>query len=152
MRMEITTCQICGRAIKAKRGLIAHHGYQRPGGWQTASCFGARHEPFQVSAAAIPPYIQFLKESLASRESWLIELRENPPEKLTVSFGMTQTKEVLRPEGFSVEKAEKMCTGNPWHYDWAFHSRVWKLIQEIKEIKVEIPMFETRLASWRKRD
>lgn len=28
--METTTCQVCGRAIKASNGLIAHHGYKRP--------------------------------------------------------------------------------------------------------------------------
>jgi hypothetical protein len=40
-------CQCCGRRILAKRGLIAHHGYTRPGqGWQTASCMGAGYVPF----------------------------------------------------------------------------------------------------------
>jgi len=43
-------CQCCGRQIEAKRGNIAHHGYQRPGqGWQTSSCIGAMFPPFQVS-------------------------------------------------------------------------------------------------------
>ena len=40
---DTRTCQICGRAIKASSGLIAHHGYERPGwGYQTTSCLGAR--------------------------------------------------------------------------------------------------------------
>ncbi len=49
------TCQICGREIKAKSGLISHHGYKRPNGqgWQTASCSGARHVPYEVGHDAL---------------------------------------------------------------------------------------------------
>lgn len=44
------TCQICGRPIFAETGVIAHHGYERPGdGYQTASCPGARKLPFESS-------------------------------------------------------------------------------------------------------
>lgn len=44
------TCQCCGGSYLAKKGLIAHHGYQRPGyGNQTASCYGARNLPFEES-------------------------------------------------------------------------------------------------------
>lgn len=61
------TCQICGRPILAERGNIAHHGYQRPGdGWQTASCFGAMHLPFEVSRDRLGEYIVILKTNLAS--------------------------------------------------------------------------------------
>jgi hypothetical protein len=46
--MLTTTCQICSRQIKASKGLIAHHGYERPGmGFQTTSCFGARRLPYE---------------------------------------------------------------------------------------------------------
>ena len=45
------TCQICARDILASKGVIAHHGYERP--WhshlQTASCGGARALPFECS-------------------------------------------------------------------------------------------------------
>lgn len=44
------TCQCCGRDILANTGTIALHGYERPGhGWQTGSCVGAKHLPFEVS-------------------------------------------------------------------------------------------------------
>lgn len=52
------TCQVCGRPILANTGKIAHHGYTRPGfGWQTASCEGATHVPFEVSRDALEAYI-----------------------------------------------------------------------------------------------
>ena len=44
------TCQLCGRLIRSKHGIIAHHGYTRPGGgWQTSSCDGTHHPPLEVS-------------------------------------------------------------------------------------------------------
>jgi hypothetical protein len=53
------TCQICGRAIHAAKGVIAHHGYERPAhGWQTSSCYGARHAPFEVSRDTLGMYIE----------------------------------------------------------------------------------------------
>lgn len=55
------TCQCCGRPILANTGKIAHHGYQRPGeGWQTASCPGAQHLPFEVSRDELGRYIEAL--------------------------------------------------------------------------------------------
>lgn len=63
------TCQICSRPILAERGNIAHHGYQRPGnGWQTNSCFGALHLPFEVSRDRLGEYIVILKNNLASTQ------------------------------------------------------------------------------------
>lgn len=52
------TCQICGRQIFAEVGMIAHHGYQRPGGGtQTASCPGARELPFETSRDRLRTHI-----------------------------------------------------------------------------------------------
>lgn len=57
--IDTTTCQICQRPIKSKNGLIAHHGYKRPGdGWQSASCCGARHEPLETSHAFLEQHIE----------------------------------------------------------------------------------------------
>lgn len=57
------TCQCCGRKHLANRGWIAHHGYQRPGhGWQTASCMGAKHVPFEVDRAQLGKMIEALKD------------------------------------------------------------------------------------------
>jgi hypothetical protein len=58
-------CQCCGRAIFAETGSIAHHGYQRPGdGWQTASCWGAKHLPFEVSRNVLGDLIKHLETRL----------------------------------------------------------------------------------------
>lgn len=62
-------CQCCGRAILAKLGTIAHHGYERPGhGWQTSSCMGAKRLPFEVDRTALGEMIKFLRDRLARNE------------------------------------------------------------------------------------
>lgn len=65
-------CQCCGRAILSKGGVIAHHGYERPGqGWQTRSCYGARHLPWEVDRGVLGLMIDALKNTLAR----MIEVR-----------------------------------------------------------------------------
>jgi hypothetical protein len=59
---QALTCQVCGRPICAKTGVIAHHGYERPGtGYQTASCEGARELPFEVDRDALGSHIVNLR-------------------------------------------------------------------------------------------
>lgn len=56
------TCQVCANAILANKGVIAHHGYQRPGhGWQTDSCMGARELPYEVSRDTLGVWIVVLE-------------------------------------------------------------------------------------------
>jgi hypothetical protein len=99
-----TTCQICGRAIKANTGVIAHHGYNRPGhGWQTSSCLGARFQPYEVSRARIPEVIEIWEAMKAQREASRAALIASPPETLTRlkrAYGSRETITLTRPEGF----------------------------------------------------
>lgn len=61
------TCQCCARKILAETGQIAHHGYERPGqGYQTASCPGALHLPFEVSRDKLGEHITAVRASLAA--------------------------------------------------------------------------------------
>lgn len=60
------TCQCCGGLFLANTGLMAHHGYRRPGdGWQTASCSGAKELPFEVSRDKLGAMIDRLKDWLS---------------------------------------------------------------------------------------
>lgn len=70
---EKATCQICAREIKAKFGVIAHHGYQRPYEYtQTASCMGARHLPYEKSRDVILVAIEQIKSFIENHKA-LIE-------------------------------------------------------------------------------
>lgn len=56
-------CQCCGQRFLANTGLMAHHGYQRPGGgWQTSSCMGARYLPFEVNRDRLAELIKSLED------------------------------------------------------------------------------------------
>lgn len=70
------TCQCCARDILAETGVIAHHGYERPGGgYQTNSCFGARYLPFEVDREVLGDLIEILKNKLANAKNSLKHIR-----------------------------------------------------------------------------
>ena len=69
-------CQICEREIKAKKGLISHHGYTRPGGgYQTGSCGGARNLPYEISRDAIPKEILRISNFIEHRNKLLEKVK-----------------------------------------------------------------------------
>lgn len=71
-KVERGTCQLCGREIGNATGVIAHHGYERPGhGWQTHSCEGARFPSFEVSRDRLGWWIEELGKMLDERRARL---------------------------------------------------------------------------------
>lgn len=62
----VKTCPVCFRPIAVVRGLMAHHGYQRPEiGWQTASCPGIRFRPLEQSTDGLVWSIEEQEKRLA---------------------------------------------------------------------------------------
>jgi len=88
------TCQVCARGIMANTGLIAHHGYQRPGeGWQTASCSGAKELPFEVSRDALAEEIVHAREYAKMRAAFAADVRaEKAPVSLKYSVLIESTR------------------------------------------------------------
>ena len=75
------TCQCCGGSVFAETGVIAHHGYTRPGdGWQTASCPGARHLPFEADRSVLALVIESYGTRIATveREIHLVQTEASP--------------------------------------------------------------------------
>lgn len=80
-------CQCCNRKILANTGVIAHHGYERPGhGWQTSSCMGARHLPFEVDRTQLGLMIEFLRKR---RKDMVAHLAATRAEKVGVPYTVT---------------------------------------------------------------
>lgn len=71
---KMAHCQICEREIKNGFGLIAHHGFERKGGWQTTSCIGAREKSYEESRDIIP-------KAISGINAW-IELQTRVLEKV----------------------------------------------------------------------
>lgn len=109
MNDDRKTCQICGRSILAKNGLIAHHGYQRPGeGYQTGSCAGARRNPFEVSRDYLGKFIATITDlrerQIAHREA---VLAGTIPTIITVTAGIYQ-RDGTRRFPMTAETAEEV--------------------------------------------
>lgn len=94
------TCQCCGRGILAKTGTIAHHGYQRPGsGWQTSSCMGAKHLPFEVSRDRLGDMIKLIRRDLTQARRDLKNV-VHEMEELSATFEDTRKEAVWNPRRY----------------------------------------------------
>lgn len=146
----INTCQICARPIKAKTGVIAHHGYKRPNrgsGWQTTSCAGARYLPYEISCDRLPPTIETIKNYISMKEAQMKEFIENPPEKL-IEVHFNDKRESIRPDNFDAQKTLKECCHPYFSYEGKFHSRVHDMQIDIKFAKNDLKFMEERLKNW----
>lgn len=152
-----TTCQICGRAIRAKTGLIAHHGYKQPwlrngDGHRTASCLGARFAPYEVSRDRIPDVKAVYEGHLAALETAERALLTDPPASFTVTqrdaWGAVRLTKVLeRPEGF--DPASPRRSYLPLAYDTEYHSRLRTLRGNVSMVRDAIAFLAERYAAWK---
>jgi hypothetical protein len=133
-----TTCQICGRPIQSKKGLIAHHGYQRPSdGWQTPSCFGARYLPYEKSRDRIPEAIEILKGQIESNKLRI----QNIKDKKVSIYRLKRYDELIGKE-IKPEDPE---------YDKLAPLRISSFESEIKHIEFEIGYLQERYNKWVKK-
>lgn len=145
-----TTCQICGRPILAKTGKIAHHGYKRPGnGWQTQSCMGAKHLPYEQSCDLIPEAIKMAETFIVARTAWIADRIANPPAELIYYDGLYRlnANKVARPDGFD-PLVKPASYSNGQRYEQAFFDGNWHAQQAIKEAQADVEYLRDRLARW----
>ena len=149
MKTEITTCQICGREIKAKGGVIAHHGYTRPGdGWQTASCFGARYQPYEQGCDAIAAAIDSVNLYIETTTKALTEILACPPEVVSVwnNFHKT-TQKFQRPENFDFPRWNGSFADK---YACAYARKIDQLKSGIKAAEKQVVFLTERGRNWSK--
>lgn len=147
-------CQICAREIKARTGVIAHHGYQRPGnGWQTSSCLGARYLPYEESRDRIPEVKATYEGLLTTYKARLEDTLNNPPEEITenLTYRFNEAETYQRPENFDKDKA--IAQGSFRHdelYEMEYRRLVKDLRTNINGIKFEIEFLQKRYDDWSK--
>ena len=144
------TCQICGRPVKAKSGVIAHHGYKRPSnGWQTASCMGARHLPYEESCDVIPRAIESVTSFIERTKERLHTLVTSPPDILLVmvrkSYSYKAEEELPRPDGFN---PDKILSARPNSYESGYMQLRYELQTSLKYAREDLAYMEDRLAKW----
>lgn len=140
-------CQICGRAIMDKVGVIAHHGYKRPGdGWQTSSCYGARHRSYELACDVIQMAIDTTAAYVARTEASLAKLLAEPPATLTYQrHGQGAFLTAERPEGFQVR--EGSWQSSP--YTNAFYRQRYGMRDSLRAAQSQIDYLTKRLADWK---
>jgi hypothetical protein len=152
--MTRTTCQICGRAIKANTGIIAAHGYKRPGyGWQTASCYGARHQPYEVSCSAIEPAIAHGTRVREHTAITHLGMFYDPPAEFDVTrkdaWGKRgPTRIAARPAVFDPQRPG-IDINNPGTYAYAWQNRERDLRSTLRDVREYLTFLQTRLTNWR---
>lgn len=152
---QLTHCQICARDIKANTGLIAHHGYQRPGyGWQSASCDGAKQLPYEVSRDFIPVVIARYKLYEQMRNDAADEMLRSPAEQIVRSYknlysGETTTETFDKPADF--DAYDTVNNGYSYYDDYAkeFSKQYTTYRKEAKDIASTIEYLQNRYDSWK---
>lgn len=148
--MKNFTCQICEREIKASTGVIAHHGYTRPGeGWQTSSCWGARHLPYEKSCDQIPLCMEFIKAFIVERSLFIESMMKYPPQSIS-RFRFHKEETLQRPADFDAEEnLKKMSYGYGEGYQMEHRSRVSDSRRQIKNSEHDLDRLAKRLADWK---
>ena len=151
-------CQICAREIKANTGLIAHHGYQRPGsGWQTASCDGAKQLPYEVSRDFIPVVIERYKLHAANQENLADDMLRSPAATITRlvisphTGKQYDTKEFTKPAGFDPYTAVNSGARSFEYssYENEFVKQYEAHRHNVKDIAAAIEFLQNRYDTWR---
>ncbi|USN14102.1 hypothetical protein KABACHOK_02660 [Brevundimonas phage vB_BpoS-Kabachok] len=158
------TCQCCARGILAETGEIAHHGYQRPGsGWQTASCYGAKALPWEVSRERLGSMLKMLRTSKAVAEK---SLEDTEAEKYALTWAFAD--ETTRPNAwskaqtarhqvtretfdavFEATKAIRRAQHPEVTYDRLKASKLHRIRHEIETLTGEIAYHQPRYDGWR---
>jgi len=145
-------CQICGRSIGIKTGVIAHHGYTRPQhqGYQTSSCEGAKHLPYELSCDAIEGAIQRRLNYTEQCRLDVVNLHANPPAEL-VRFDTYGRRSVTaaRPEGFDAQAALRQTSyAMRDNYALLFSNKIRQLHRQIEGTFKEVNYLRTRKDAW----
>lgn len=151
-----TTCQICGRPIKAKTLRIAHHGYKRPQhhGYQTASCEGARCLPYELSCDQIARSIERRELYVAETTGRLAAHIASPSATLIYQprngYGDPKGAPITReiPAGFDPRNLgfDLNIRGS---YAQLWEAQRYRLAAAIKGTEADLVYLRDRLASWR---
>lgn len=88
----VKTCPCCFRQIAIIGELMAHHGYERPGGgFQTSSCIGTRFKPLEVSRKGL----EYVFDLETKRLAGLNVARKEAPKRTEISELNWRTKKLV---------------------------------------------------------
>lgn len=132
------TCQICARPIFAETGLIAHHGYTRPGGgWQTPSCEGARELPFEKSRDVLGAWLIRARAQLSGMQQVLKRMTDAPGFLFNLEWTEYTDKRDAWNRRLKAERSTPVSASTDWEklraeFPAAFHGRPSLSFEQVK--------------------
>lgn len=154
------TCQCCDRQVKAMRGLIAHHGFTRPTEhWQTASCFGARRLPWEVSRKRLGELIAWLEREVRQLEDQLALVLVNKELQVPVQIRQRKGHMIWDTTNLVVTSKNFEALRKEWEREFVsrrFHK--WsdviaghktRLVRKLEQIESELAALRKRHAGWK---
>ena len=159
-RRGAMTCQCCARQVLAATGLIAHHGYRRPGeGFQSASCAGARVLPFEASRDQLGHLIAQLRDAEAAKTQ---VLRDVEAERCPVVLALPDRTKPIASNGRWHSRNVLVTRGNFDEVRLAGDVDIWipdfeslktrhvtAQRRHIDGLRLEIEMQSKRFEDWR---
>jgi hypothetical protein len=142
-----TTCQICCQRHEMVGGLIAHHGYKRPGGgYQTASCWGARHLPYELSCDMIPHWIARIEHRMKALNGMIAQ---NVDAELPIPRPCEQVADGYKNGRRQYKRVypDDRMPGSPG-YEVYRQQYIASLKREAKESLSDISFLEERIKNW----
>lgn len=133
----VRTCACCQRAAAlTPEGLMAPHGYRRPGyGQQTVGCLGVQFPPWERSKAGGEAIRRYIAEELAPIQQDY-ERRET----------LTELS-VVRRDRYGRLRAQIIQRTDP-QWDAAYQSHVRDLVCKVDLYRKDLAAWDARLAGW----
>lgn len=136
---HIGFCAICERDIKLdERGLLVHHGYQRPGdGRIHGDCFAVGAAPYEVSADVLRVYHATLVEKQGNLNDGIVRLRNATYFERYI---------VNRREQRMFVRSYSLCV-TPW-FEHERDALIRERVCEVEEVEREIVRVGKWIDSW----
>lgn len=133
-------CAICVRDIAVRKGILVHHGYQRPGhGFIVGDCRCVGQAPYELSCEPLRPYLVSLQARLTTAEERLARMKAGEVTELHVLDVYGRNMTAIRADDPNTSYA----------FERELKSRIWRDERHIKDLTAEIARIEQLIASWK---
>lgn len=133
---QLGTCGFCGRTIKIPNGLLALHGYKRPGmGYTEGNCPGTGHPPFEVSPVTAELGVSYLQRDISTTKQALNNLSTVTEIPLTSTY--------MRGRSLKKDQVSEA--------DWGRQLAIWKrsLESDIEKYQGLLAHYEAKVRAWK---
>jgi chromosome segregation ATPase len=142
-------CPCCEGTFKVQKGLLVHHGYERPGdGYIHGDCFSVGRTPHETSPDTAKAYLEMLKgieaqlakalENLPKVEMFLVEKRK-----------VVDGKYVMRAERYETFLFEMKKSETPkYEWDQKMESEIRQLEARLDSVRRDVQRMQNHVDTW----